>query len=177
MIVLRARFMDDCARGEGTMLAVGLDEEEARALIARHDRTLTIAAFNGPRSLTIAGSRRSLEAIGRRAGTRWSFRTVRAGGSSIPSSVDATRLPRPWKKRCKISSPQEETVPFFSTVTGRQCAGGQCDAAHWGRGVRQPVQFAAAVKAMMDAGVDVWLEIGAQPALVHSIQECLSGRA
>ena len=30
---------------------------------------------------------------------------------------------------------------------------------------------------MMDAGVDVWLEIGAQPALVHSIQECLSGRA
>ena len=32
VIVLRARFMDDCARGEGTMLAVGLDEEAARAL-------------------------------------------------------------------------------------------------------------------------------------------------
>ena len=35
----------------------------ARALIARHDRTATIAAFNGPRSLTIAGSRLSLEAM------------------------------------------------------------------------------------------------------------------
>ena len=63
VIVLRARFMDDCARGEGTMLAVGLGEDEARALIARHDRTVTIAAFNGPRSLTLAGSRLSLEAM------------------------------------------------------------------------------------------------------------------
>ena len=35
IIVLRARFMGDCARDEGTMLAVGLDEDEARALIAR----------------------------------------------------------------------------------------------------------------------------------------------
>src|SRR5204862_2313854 len=29
VIALRARFMGDCARGEGTMLAVGLGEDEA----------------------------------------------------------------------------------------------------------------------------------------------------
>ena len=63
IIVLRARFMDGCARGEGTMLALGLGEDEARALIARHDRTVTIAAINGPRSLTLAGARISLEAM------------------------------------------------------------------------------------------------------------------
>src|SRR6185312_14401238 len=40
IIVLRARFMEHCARGEGTMLALGLGEDEARALIARHDRTV-----------------------------------------------------------------------------------------------------------------------------------------
>src|SRR2546430_10559719 len=62
-ITLRARLMDGCARGEGTMLAVGLGEEEARALIARHDRTVMIAAFNGPRSLTLAGSAGSLQAM------------------------------------------------------------------------------------------------------------------
>src|SRR6185369_10006955 len=63
VIALRARFMDGCARGEGTMLAVGLGEEEARTLIARHDRTVTISAINGPRSLTLAGTRVSLEAM------------------------------------------------------------------------------------------------------------------
>ncbi|RYD18543.1 MAG: type I polyketide synthase, partial [Verrucomicrobiaceae bacterium] len=63
VIVLRARFMNECARGEGTMLAVSLSEEEALAVIARHDTTVSIAAFNGPRSLTLAGVRESLEAI------------------------------------------------------------------------------------------------------------------
>ena len=29
VIVLRARFMDGCARGEGTMLAIGLDEDDS----------------------------------------------------------------------------------------------------------------------------------------------------
>ncbi len=56
-------MMHECARGEGTMLAVGLSEEEALELISRHDRTVSIAAFNGPRSLTLAGISSSLEAI------------------------------------------------------------------------------------------------------------------
>ena len=43
--------------------------------------------------------------------------------------------------------------------------------------MRQPVQFAPAVNALAEFGVDVWLEIGAHPALVHSIQECLAGRS
>ena len=47
-------------------------------------------------------------------------------------------------------APKEESVPFFSTVTGRRHSGGECDAAHWGRGVRQPVQFAS-------CGRCVWL--------------------
>jgi acyl transferase domain-containing protein len=43
--------------------------------------------------------------------------------------------------------------------------------------VRQPVQFASAVNALAEFGVDVWLEIGAHPALVHSLQECLASRS
>ena len=63
MTALRARFMEGCARGEGRMLAVGLGEEEAQALIDKHDQTISIAAFNGPRSLTLAGPRHSIEAM------------------------------------------------------------------------------------------------------------------
>ena len=63
IVALRARFMESCGRGEGTMLAVGLPEDEALALIARHDRTVTISAVNGPRSITLSGPRTSLEAM------------------------------------------------------------------------------------------------------------------
>lgn len=176
VIALRARFMDGCARGDGTMLAVGLDEEEARVLISRHDRTVTIAAFNGPRSLTLAGPRISLEAMIAELEPQGVFaRLVRVDHPfhhplMQPASEEL-------EKALADLEPQAETVPFFSTVTGDRCSGSACEAEHWGRGVRQPVQFAPAVNAIADFGVDVWLELSAHPALVHSIQECLAGRS
>ena len=175
IIVWRARFMDACARGEGTMLAVGLDEEAARALIARHDRTVKIAAFNGPRSLTLAGARLSLEAMAAELEPQGVFaRLVRVDHPFHHPLMEpaATAL----EKALADLVPNEETVPFFSTVTGQRCLGATCVAAHWGQGVRQPVLFAPAVAALADFGVDVWLELGAHPALVHSIQECLAAR-
>jgi len=49
---------------DGTYLvAEALVAGEARAVIARHDRTVSIAAFNGPRSLTLSGLKTSLEVI------------------------------------------------------------------------------------------------------------------
>ena len=174
VIVLRARFMENCARGSGSMLAVGLGEEAARALISRHDRTVTIAAFNGPNSVTLAGARPSLEAIAAALEADEIFaRPVRVDhpfhhplmqpASEALEAALADLVPRPG------------TVPFFSTVTGQKCAGMDCVAAHWGRGIRQPVQFEPAINALIEEGIDVWLEISARPALVHSIQACLAG--
>jgi acyl transferase domain-containing protein/acyl carrier protein len=173
IITLRARFMDGCARGEGTMLAVGLGEEEARALIARHDRTVSIAAFNGPRSLTLAGPRISLEAMLAELETQGVFaRLVRVDHPFHHALMEPASLE--LEEALADLVPQAESIPFFSTVTGGRCAGETCTAVHWGRGVRQPVQFAPAVAALAEFGVDVWLELGAHPALVHSIQECLA---
>lgn len=174
IIVLRARFMDDCARGQGTMLAVGLNEEAARAVIARHDRTITIAAFNGPNSLTLAGPKLSLEAIAAELEADEVFaRFVKVDHPfHHPLMQPASEA---LEAELAELVPHPEIVPFFSTVTGQRCAGADCVAAHWGRGVRQPVQFASAVDALSDTGVDVWLEISAQPALVRSIQDCLAG--
>ncbi|MBV8378473.1 MAG: SDR family NAD(P)-dependent oxidoreductase, partial [Verrucomicrobia bacterium] len=175
VIVLRARLMDHCARGEGTMLAVGLDEKAAAALIARHDRTAAIAAFNGPRSLTIAGSRLSLVAMA----AELELKGVFARFVQVDHPFHHP-LMRPASQALEEAlpdlTPQAETVPFFSTVTGERCAGAACNAVHWGRGVRQPVHFAPAINALTEAGIDFWLEIGAHPALVHSIQECLAER-
>lgn len=176
IIVLRSRFMHECARGEGTMLAVGLGEDEARTLIARHDRTVTIAASNGPRSLTLAGAKISLEAMLAELEPQGVFaRLVRV---DHPFHHPLMR-PASEDLEAAIADlvPQADTIPFFSTVTGERCAGETCGPEHWGRGVRQPVQFAPAVNALADFGVDVWLEIGAHPALVHSINECLAPRS
>ena len=175
MTALRARFMEGCARGEGTMLAVGLGEEEAQALIDKHDQTISIAAFNGPRSLTLAGPRHSIEAMFAELETQGVFaRLVRVDHpfhhAMMQPAADAL------ENALVDLAPQPETIPFFSTVTGDRLTVNAGDAAYWARGIRQPVQFAPAINAMADFGVDIWLELSAHPALAHSIAECLASR-
>ena len=175
MTALRARFMEGCARGEGRMLAVGLGEEEAQALIDKHDQTVSIAAFNGPRSLTLAGPRHSIEAMFAELETQGVFaRLVRVDHpfhhAMMQPAADAL------ENALTDLAPQPETIPLFSTITGNRLNGNAGDAAHWARGIRQPVQFAPAINAIADFGVDIWLELGAHPALAHSIAECLASR-
>ncbi len=175
IIVLRARMMHECARGEGTMLAVSLAEEEALELISRHDRTVSIAAFNGPRSLTLAGIRSSLEAIRAELEPQNIFARFVKVDHPYHHAMMQPAADNLVSKLADIA-PHEETLPFFSTVTGDRCEGKSCVAAHWGRGIRQSVQFVKAINAMSDFGVDVWLEISSHPALSLSIQECLTAR-
>jgi len=172
---LRAQFMGGCARGEGKMLAVGLGEAEAQALIDKHDRTVSIAAFNGPRSLTLAGPRHSIEAMFAELEPQGVFaRMVRVDHPFHHAMMQPAS--EALENALADLTPQSETIPFFSTVTGDRLAGEAGDAEHWGRGIRQPVQFAPAINAIADFGVDIWLELGAHPALAHSIQECLASR-
>src|ERR1700686_2433806 len=173
IIVLRGRLMHDYTPSGGSMLAVGMNADEARVVIARHDRTVSISAFNGPRSLTLSGLKTSLKLIAAELKPQGIFARFLQPNypfhqAMIQPAADAL------KTALADLSPQSETVPFFSTVSGQRLAGESCDAAHWARGVREPVEFASAIAAVSEFGVDAWLEIGAHPALVRSIQECLA---
>ena len=173
IIVHRGRFMDQCSVAGGTMLAVGMNPEEAQAVIARHDPNVCIAAFNGPRSLSLSGLRTSLEEIAAELEGLGVFARF------IPVSHPFHHpLMQPAADALHAAlgdlTPQAGTLPFFSTVTGGRLDGSACDAGHWSRGVRQPVEFVGAISAVAEFGADVWLEIGAHPALVRSIQECLA---
>lgn len=176
VIVYRGRFMDDCDTHDGTMLAVGMAPDEARAAIARHGRAVSIAAFNGPRSLTLSGPRIELNAIAADLEAQGIF--ARFLQVSHPFH-HALMQPAADALHAVLADlkPQTASIPFFSTVTGQRMDGAECKADHWSHGVRQPVEFAAAVGAVSEFGADVWLEIGAHPALVRSIQECLGDRA
>jgi acyl transferase domain-containing protein/SAM-dependent methyltransferase/acyl carrier protein len=172
VIVFRGRLMDEFAPSGGTMLAVGMSPEEAMSVIARHDPTVSIAAFNGPRSLTLSGLKTSLEVIAADLEEQGIF--ARFLQVNLPFH-HAMMQPAADALKTALSDlkPHTETIPFFSTVNGQRISGESCDADHWARGVRDPVQFASAIAALSEFGVDAWLEIGAHPALVRSIQECL----
>src|SRR6202163_3007874 len=151
IIVLRGRFMHECAPSGGAMLAVGMSADETRAVIARHDRTVSIAAFNGPRSMTLSGSKTSLEVMAAELESQGIF--ARFMQSSYPFH-HAMMQPAADALKAALTdlSPQAETVPFFSTITGQRLAGESCDAGYWARGAREPVEFASAIAALSEFG-------------------------
>lgn len=59
--------------------------------------------------------------------------------------------------------PQPGTIPIFSTVTGQLALGTDFDAAYWGRNLKQPVLFEAAIEALVKSGQTVFVEISPHP--------------
>ncbi|MBK6522720.1 MAG: acyltransferase domain-containing protein [Sphingobacteriaceae bacterium] len=59
------------------------------------------------------------------------------------------------------------TVPFYSTVEGKQLKGEDLNPLYWFRNVREPVFFTAAIEAQMNDGFDTFIELGPHP--VHAI--------
>ena len=62
-------------------------------------------------------------------------------------------------------------VPLRSTVTGEPVAGPELDRGYWVRNLREPVLFSRVVRALAEAGHDLFLEVSPHPVLVAALQQ------
>jgi len=65
--------------------------------------------------------------------------------------------------------PGLSTVPFYSTVTGQRLETTELDAGYWYRNLREPVRFDLATRAMLDDGIDAFVESSTHPVLTVGI--------
>nr|VFJ50256.1 MAG: Acyl transferase domain-containing protein [Candidatus Kentron sp. FW] len=155
----------------GTLLAVALSPEEAESLIPE-DVDVSIAAYNAPRTVTLAGSRADLEAIAAKLGARGTF------NSFVPVEI-AYHSPHmePLKDRFLTAlaaiSPMAPTVPFYSTTWGREVDTASHDAGYWWQNLRDPVLLQRALECAIQDGYTAFIEIGPHPVLGASIREVL----
>jgi acyl transferase domain-containing protein/acyl carrier protein len=162
LAISRGRAMASPA-GRGRMLAVALARPEAWSL-AGAAPGVSVAAVNGPEATVLAGDPDSLEAVRERltaAGTLARWLDVRYAFHSPSMEPAAAAL----VTELAGLACGEARVPLYSTILGRRVRDGELDAAHWGRGVREPVDLAAAVTAMLGDGVDALLEVGPRTVL------------
>jgi acyl transferase domain-containing protein/NADPH:quinone reductase-like Zn-dependent oxidoreductase/acyl carrier protein len=161
-------------RGQGKMLAVALSEKEARAQIemkAGGPGTVAVAAVNSPGSVTLSGDARALEEIARGLVALGTFCRFLQGDVPYHSAY-MEPLGDELRRSLRDVAPQAPAVPLYSTVTGEPVAGPDLDADYWWRNAREPVWFARAVGALLEAGHEWFLEIGPHPVLAASIKEC-----
>lgn len=159
------------AAGLGTMLAVGLGEAEAAALLAGHGERVSMAAANSPSATTLAGDREVLEAIAAELEQRGVFnRFLRVEMAYHSPYMDRLR-PELLESLADLA-PRPPKLPLYSTVFGQRVSGVAYDAEYWCRNVREPVYFAKAIDHLLAEGHRLFLELGPHPVLSSSLREC-----
>jgi amino acid adenylation domain-containing protein len=176
-VVYHRSRLQERARLQGGMAAVGLPAENARAYLEKFDGKIEVAAINGPELVTIAGPRSLIDQfiseIGRDR-TDVLCQLLRVDYAFHSSQMD------PFTSELRESladlRPRSGQLPMFSTVTGQAVAGQQLDSDYWCHNMRQPVLFKQAIDQAIDAEIDTFLELGPHPSLGSAVRACLDDR-
>ncbi|MEU0738910.1 amino acid adenylation domain-containing protein [Streptomyces sp. NPDC006134] len=174
LVVHRSRLQQRTA-GTGTMLAVSLSEGEAMRRLRPYGDRVSIAACNGPRTVTLSGDRDALEELA----ARFQAEQVFARLLQVEVPYHSARM-NPLKDDLLSSladlKPRAARVPVYLTGREGTARGTELDADYWWDNVRGTVRFRSAVDRLADDGYRVFLEIGPHPVLGQAIQECLAAR-
>ena len=161
--------------GMGRMLAVGLSAESFMQKIdARTQddigRQVSIAAINGPSTITVAGDSNVLDDIAGQLDERRIFNRFLNG--KVPYHTHYMDcIKEDLVSAFEKLSPDAATLPLYSTVTGERLDGYTDGAAYWWQNTRATVLFEPAVRRMLDDGYTHFVELGPHPVLAASLFE------
>lgn len=165
----RSRLQQTMA-GQGAMLATGLSESDAEALIEDFPK-VSVAAVNSFSAVTLSGDAAELKQIAAGLEERGVFQKfLRVEVAYHSPQMDPLR--DELLAALADLSPQPARLPLFSTAFGKIVPGRDWNAEYWWENVRHPVHFAAAARELLVAGYQDFLEIGPHPVLGNSLKEC-----
>ncbi|MCW5704748.1 MAG: acyltransferase domain-containing protein, partial [Bradyrhizobium sp.] len=160
-------------RGLGRMVALRSSADTVREMLQAWPE-VEIAAFNSPRSLTLAGPADKLAALA----------TANPGVAMVDLDLDYpfhTGLLAPIQRDLiadlKGIHGHPGHTPFVSTVTGEPESGDRLDGGYWWRNVREPVQLVSGLRQAAALGARFFFDIGARPTLLKHITDSLDGEA
>jgi acyl transferase domain-containing protein len=161
--------------GRGRMLAVGLSAESFMETVgaSTHDDVglrVSIAAINGPSTVTVAGDGDVLDDIARQLDELQIFNRFLHGKVPYHTHYMNT-IKDDLVSAFEELAPGSATIPLYSTVTGERLDGYSDGAAYWWQNTRATVLFDPAVRRMFDDGYTHFVELGPHPVLAASLFE------
>ncbi|AKZ58672.1 type I polyketide synthase [Streptomyces ambofaciens ATCC 23877] len=167
IVALRSQVIARELAGRGGMASVALPAAEVEARLAGG---VEIAAVNGPGSTVVCGEPGALEAL---------LVTLESEGTRVRRiDVDyASHSHYVESIRAELATvlgpvrPRRGDVPFYSTVEAALLDTATLDADYWYRNLRLPVRFEPTVRAMLDDGVDAFVECSAHPVLTVGVRQ------
>ena len=168
IVAVRSRALARIEGGGLMSVALPMDEFERRA--RELGAEVTIAAVNGPASLVVSGDPAALDELGRALeADEVRARRIAVSYAAHSSAVEAVR--DELLQGVAGIEPRPSDVPLYSTVSGGPAATETMDAEHWYRNLRQPVQYAGAIEALLRDGHRSFVEVSPHPVLAFGTEE------
>lgn len=163
LVTERGRLMQALPQ-EGAMAAVMADESQVHAIIAPYPRDVSLAAVNGPQSCVISGRREAIQSILEElqgAGVKSKMLSV---SHAFHSPLIEPML-EDFQRAVDNVSFCPPRIPLVSNLTGKIAKEQLLQTEYWRRHAREPVQFAAGLKTLLQQQYTLFLEIGPAPVL------------
>ncbi|MFD9407355.1 type I polyketide synthase [Streptomyces sp. NPDC059989] len=176
LVSARGRLMQALPEG-GAMVAVQASEEQVLPLLAGREKTVGIAAVNGPKSVVLAGVEADVLEIAGSLAVKFKQLTV---SHAFHSPLMEPMLDD-FRKVVAGLTFNAPRIPIVSTVTGQKTTAEELTSVdYWVNHVRRPVRFADAVEAIEAQGIGHLLELGPDgvlSALAADLTEIPAGPA
>ena len=168
----------------GSMLALGTNEAEARTLIEQSQGKgcAVVACINSPKSVTISGDETKLVGLKTLADEKKIFNRVLHTGVAY-HSPHMQLVANAYRDHLGTISPntQSSNVSFYSSLKGRLVEHSDLDTSYWVDNLTSPVLFSNAVYSLCNLNstpeiqieVDTLIELGPHSALRGPIRQIL----
>ncbi|MFJ4918741.1 type I polyketide synthase [Streptomyces sp. NPDC088725] len=165
VVALRSRLIHEQLSGTGAMMSVMASPEQVRAVLDEVPGTVSIAAVNGPRTVTISGDPAAIDKAERGLSAAGVMRWRLAGADFAAHSAHVERIETELLEQLTTVRPRASEVPFYSTVTGTRLDGEELDARYWCRNLRETVSFAETMTTLVREGYGCMIEVSPHPVL------------
>ncbi|WP_413790842.1 MULTISPECIES: SDR family NAD(P)-dependent oxidoreductase [unclassified Pseudomonas] len=163
LIIQRGQLMT-ALTAPGAMLAVHAERSAIEQLLAPFTDHVSIAAQNSRNDLVISGQAFAVTQIQRMLDEQGVRNTPLAVSRAFHSMLMQPML-QAFARVAEQVHYSVPTVPFYSTVLGRRVENEVCEAQYWVRQIAAPVEFHAALQAMLAEQPHLLLEIGPSATL------------
>ncbi|UII23759.1 type I polyketide synthase [Fulvivirga ligni] len=157
--------------GMGSMLAVGLPEEEVLKDLKKYEN-VSIAAVNSPGSVTLAGDTNQLEMLAKKYEEQGYFNRMLEVSVPYHSPV-MNKIEDELLEELANVKGGSTNIDLYSTVTGDIVKGEEINNRYWWKNVRDTVRFNTAINSLARDNYNVFIEIGPHPVLRNSMIECV----
>jgi acyl transferase domain-containing protein/acetyltransferase-like isoleucine patch superfamily enzyme len=165
--------------GDDGMVLVDLGAGELEQRIARIDGRLTLAAFNGPHAIVVAGEQPALDELlrGCEADAIRARRIRVDGTSSVAHSSQIEAIRERLARDLAPVTPRPSGVTFYSSVTGEPIDYTELGPEYWYRSLRQPVRFQQAMSSLVRDGATMFVESSPHPVLTFAVEGTIEDAA